>query len=80
MLAAGTSPSITKWSMSESYLLHFGIKHVEPEMEVGRPFIVARAGGKRQYYWPGITPERFPASSSPYSSQGYKGTSQRDSG
>ena len=38
MLAAGNSPSITKWPMSERCLLHFGIKHREPEIEAGRPF------------------------------------------
>ena len=35
--------------MSERYLLHFGIKHIEPEREVGRPFFVVWTGGKLNY-------------------------------
>lgn len=64
MLAAGNSPSITKRPMSERCLPHSGMKHVEPEMVVGRPFAVARTGGELNYYWPDISPKGVPASSS----------------
>lgn len=51
MLAAGNSPYITKRPTSERYLLHLGIKRIEPEREVGRPFFffVVWTGGKLNY-------------------------------
>lgn len=82
MLAAGNSPSITKWPMSECYLPHFGIKHIEPEMEVGRPFIVVRTGGKLNYTsltW-SLNAFLLPPLFGTDSFGGYKGMLQRESG
>lgn len=67
--------------MSECHLLHFGLKHIEPEMEVGRPFFVVRTGGKLNYTGLILPPNAFLLSPlcGADSSGGHQGTSWGES-